>query len=76
MVTNCCVAQCPQTPRKVCGYPFATGNTCDALLCDSHAHRGPAARWMQRTGELDYCPDHFKMVQAERPEGATQVKGL
>ncbi len=58
-----CAAQVPATETraayrccamstKLCDWPMIDGGTCDAPLCEDHAHS---------VGEdLDYCPTHYR----------------
>lgn len=44
--------RCCAMSTKLCDWPLIEGGTCDAPLCDEHAHSvGP---------DRDYCPTHYR----------------
>lgn len=53
--------RCSGVGDFLCDYPVGEGKTCDAPMCDSHAHEiGP---------ELHYCQTHYRMWQEFRDGG-------
>lgn len=57
---KCSVPGCDRPSAKQCDYPTKSkSGTCDKHLCAAHATSGGR--------EIDYCPPHAKLVQAQQP---------
>lgn len=54
--------RCAGVGELLCDFPVGDGKTCDAAMCEQHAHEiGP---------ELHYCQAHYQMWVEYRDSGA------
>lgn len=51
--------RCMAISAYLCDWPLEAGGTCDAPLCDEHAH--------QVGKDRHYCPNHFAMYRETEP---------
>ncbi len=61
-----CAAGCGASTDFLCDYPVGEGKTCDAPLCDSHAH--------EVAPNVHYCPGHFTEWEKFRAAGGVEAE--
>ena len=56
---------CGRYADRLCDWKMPNGKDCDRPLCRECARRPPVEFGKPKTAEIDYCPEHHAMWQAQ-----------